>query len=283
MISCTQRAIGRRWRPRPYTKLPLVWRALLALIVAVAPLGANAQTQTVRDDFSTRAWGNNDGSANWVGDWIEVDGSSVGPTNGNVWITGGGELRLEDRPNTGGQPSAAREVDLTGAVAATLSFDWRTTGGVDASDAVVVEVSSNGGASWTVLETFTGIVGSASGSRSYDIAAFAAADTRIRLRVTNLYGGSNESFRLDFVEVLYSVALSGADVSVTQVDTPDPVNVASPLSYTLTVSNERSRRRVRCCGRRYPANRNNVVVGKREPRFVCSGWGHRELCRRGSG
>ena len=206
-------------------------------LVAFVALPANAQPQTVRDDFSTRAWSNNDGSANWAGNWIEIDGSSVGPTNGNVWITGGGELRLEDRPNTGGQPSAAREVDLTGAATATLSFDWRTTGGVDASDSVVAEVSPDGGASWTVLETFTGIVGSSSGSRSYDIAPFASVDTQIRLRVANLYGGSNESFRLDFVEIAYAVALSGADVGVTQADSPDPVNVASPLSYTLTVSN----------------------------------------------
>ena len=237
MISCTPRATGRRVRPTPLTKSCSYRPRWLIVLTAFVALGANAQTQTVRDDFSTRAWNNNDGSVNWVGDWIEVDGSSIGPTNGNVWITGGGELRLEDRPNTGGQPSAAREVDLTGAVAATFSFDWRTTSGVDASDAIVAEVSSNGGASWTVLETFTGIVGSASGSRSYDIAAFASASTRVRLRVTNLYGGSNESFRLDFAEVAYTVALSGADVSVTQVDTPDPVNVASPLSYALTVTN----------------------------------------------
>ena len=236
MISWTLRAIGRRGRPRPHAKLPFAWCCPLLLAAALVP-PASGQTLTVRDDFSTRVWNNNDGSTNWVGNWIEVDGASIGPTNGNVWITGGGELRLEDRPNTGGQPSAAREVDLTGAVAATLSFDWRTTGGVDASDAVVAEVSPDGGASWTVLETFTGIVGSSSGSRSYDIAAFASVDTQVRLRVTNLYGGSNESFRLDFVEVAYSVALTGADVRISQVDTPDPVNVASPLSYTLTVLN----------------------------------------------
>ena len=208
-----------------------------AIVCAVAVLPAAAQAATVRDDFSTRAWNNNDGSDNWSGDWIEVDGNSPGPTSGNVWITNGGELRLEDRPNTGGQPSAAREVNLLGATTATLNFDWRTTSGVDASDSVILEVSPNGGGSWTTLENFTGLVGSNSGSRSIDISAFASANTRIRFRVANLYGGGNETFRLDFVEIDYQIVLSGTDLSITQTDSPDPVNVASGLSYTLTAAN----------------------------------------------
>ena len=210
---------------------------LAAIVCAIAILPAAGQAATVRDDFSTRAWSNNDGSDNWSGNWIEVDGSSLGPTSGNVWITNGGELRLEDRPNTGGQPSAAREVNLTGATTATLNFDWRTTGGVDASDSVILEVSANGGGSWSTLENFTGLVGSNSGSRSIDISSFASANTRIRFRVANLYGGPNESFRLDFVEIDYQVILTGTDLSLTQTDNPDPVNVANGLGYTLTATN----------------------------------------------
>lgn len=208
----------------------------VALCCALFLLPAFALAQTVRDDFSSRTWSNNDGSANWSGDWIEVDAQSAGPTNGNVWITNGGELRLEDRPDTGGQPSAAREVNIAGATSATLAFDWRTTIGVDASDSVIAEVSANGGATWTTLENFTGLVGSNSGSRSYDIQAFASANTQVRIRVNNLYGGIRESFRLDFVQIDYQVLLSGTDLSISQSDTPDPVNVGANMSYTLTVS-----------------------------------------------
>ena len=208
--------------------------ALACLITCLPALGSAA---TVRDNFSTRAWSNNDGTDNWSADWIEIDPNSTGPFNGNVWITNGGELRLEDQPNTGGQPSAAREVNLLGAASASLNFNWRTTGGVDFSDSVVLEISSNGGSSWTPLENFTGLVGSNSGSRSFDILAYASANTRIRFRVNNLYGGGNESFRLDFVEVDYQIVLSGTDLSITQTDTPDPVNVASNMSYTLLASN----------------------------------------------
>lgn len=240
MISCfskdasTSPAAGAPGRP-PRRSCPA--GAWLALLLAVGSTPSFAQTQTVRDDFSARVWSNDDGSVNWTGDWIEVDGAGIGPTNGNVWISTGGELRLEDRPNTGGQPSAAREANLAGATSAAFRFDWRTTSGVDTSDALTVEVSSNGGASWSTLEVFTGLSGANSGSRNYDITAFASANTRVRFRVSNLYGGSNESFRLDFVEIGYTIVTSGTDLRVSQSDTPDPVNVASPLSYTLNVSN----------------------------------------------
>lgn len=193
---------------------------------------------TVRDDFVNRVYSNNDGTVNWNGDWVEVDGNGGGPTGGNVWITGGSdELRLEDRFDTGGTPSATREANLAGATVATLNFDWRTTSGVDASDEVVVEISANGGGTWTVLETFTNLVGANSGSRSYNILPYVAANTQVRFRVTNLYGGTQETFRLSYVEIDYTIVLTGTELSVTQTDTPDPVNVVNPLSYTLTVNN----------------------------------------------
>ncbi len=211
--------------------------ALLAC--ACISWAATVNAATVRDDFSSQSWDNNDGTANWSGDWIEVDGSSTppSPSNGNVWITSAGELRLEDRPNTGGDPGVAREVNLAGATSAVLSFDWRTTGGVDPADSVVVEVSTNGGASWNLLQDFTGLDGINSGSASYDISAFAASNTQIRIRVNNLYGGANETFRLDYIEIDYQVVLSGTDLSVSQTDTPDPVNVASSLAYSMIVRN----------------------------------------------
>lgn len=198
---------------------------------------APADAATVRDDFSSRSWSNNDGTANWSGSWIEVDANATGPTSGNAWITSGGELRLEDRPNTGGDPSVAREVNLAGATSAILRFDWRTTSGVDPADSVVLEVSSNGGSTWTTLENFTGLDGVNSGSRAIDISSYAAVDTQVRFRVNNLYGGSGETFRLAYVEIDYTVVLSGTELSISQTDSPDPVNVGNNLSYSITVTN----------------------------------------------
>jgi uncharacterized repeat protein (TIGR01451 family) len=208
-----------------------------AVLFALVAWSSASHAATVRDDFSSRTWSNNDGTVNWNGDWIEVDGNSPppSPTSGNVFIDTSGRLDLDDQPNTGGEPSVAREVNLSGAVSATLSFDWATTSGVDNNDSVVVEVSSNGGLSWTTLENFNGISGSNSGSRTYNILAFASANTQIRFRVNQRYNGGNESFLVDYVEIDF--ASTGTELSVTQTDTPDPVNVVSSLAYSLTVAN----------------------------------------------
>jgi hypothetical protein len=65
-------------------------------------------------------------------------------------------------------------------------------------------VSGDGGNSYQVLETFTGISGATGGERKYDISGFISADTRIRFRVTSYYGGYYEHFVLDYVQVEYT-------------------------------------------------------------------------------
>ncbi len=209
--------------------------ALLCVLFA----WSSASAETVRDNFEDREWDNNDGTVNWSGDWIEVDGDEPPPSprDGNVRIRGGGELELDDRPDTGGEPSVARQANLAGATVATLRFDYETRNNLETSDSVVVEISPDGGTSWTTLEDFTGIVDEDSGSRAYNIAAYATATTQVRIRVNNGYGGGGERFRLEYIEIDYQVALTGTNLSITQTDTPDPVNVASNMSYTLSVAN----------------------------------------------
>lgn len=157
---------------------------------------------TVRDEFHQVSFGNNDGPDDWTADWIENDPEKggAGPSAGQVQVAGGA-LRLDDQPDTGGFPSAQREVDLAGAVSATFSFDYHTTSGVDTSDVVQVKVSADGGANWTVLDTITGIKGSSSGSRSYDITAYVSSQTRVKFRILSYYGAGDEFFFADNVEI----------------------------------------------------------------------------------
>lgn len=199
----------------------------------------SASAETVRDDFEVREWDNNDGTVNWSGDWIEVDGNSTPPSprNGSARITNGGQLRLDDDPDTGEDTGVARQANLAGATVATLSFQWRTSNQIESNDSVVVEVSPNGGATWTTLRNFTGLDGGESGTDSYNIAPYATATTQVRIRVNDFYGGNNEYFYVEFIEIDYQVALTGTNLSISQSDTPDPVNVASNMSYTLSVAN----------------------------------------------
>ena len=87
---------------------------------------------------------------------------------------------------------------------ATLSFDWKARDRIDTSDTAVVEISDdpsdpNG---WTVLKTFTGITGTATGWESFDITGFISDKTTVRFRITKYYGGSSEYFKIDNVKVV---------------------------------------------------------------------------------
>ncbi len=172
---------------------------------------------TFADNFTTAAYNNNDGSDNFAGDWIETnDLGGGGATGGDILITGG-ELSIDNDSDStpfNNQPSIEREIDLTDSawVAVNLSFDYRTTAGIDDSDALVLEISDDGGSTWEFLENFTGAdYINDSGSRSYDITEFIAADTRIRFRVHAFYAGTNETFFVDNFEVRATTTANGPD------------------------------------------------------------------------
>ncbi|MCU1347407.1 MAG: hypothetical protein JWO56_437, partial [Acidobacteria bacterium] len=63
---------------------------------------------------------------------------------------------------------------------------------VEATDQMRVEVSANGGGSWTTLETFTGAF--AASSRSYNITTSIASNTRIRFIQVGGYTGTDQFF-----------------------------------------------------------------------------------------
>ncbi len=156
-----------------------------------------------KDNFSQRSFDNNNGNVMWAGPWTEVDKANQGgqgtqdPLTGNVTISGSYELWLDDNPDTGAQPLVSRRADLTGATSATLSFNWKTACGVDPDDKVVVEVSSNGGASYKVLRAFTGFQGCNNGIPVFNINGYISDQTRVRFRVVSGYGEAKEVFKVD--------------------------------------------------------------------------------------
>jgi hypothetical protein len=150
-----------------------------------------------QDDFDADSFLNDDGSLSWSGGWIESDHSGgAGPTAGNAQISGG-KLRLDHNTSPPVPSSLARQANLGSWLGAVLEFDWEVVGGLETNDAVEVEISSNGGSSWTILERFSGFNNPTGGSRSYDVTAYAASNTQIRFRVANELRGSDEQFRVD--------------------------------------------------------------------------------------
>lgn len=167
----------------------------------------NGTGNSVLDTFATNSYSRNDGNASWSGSWTESDGGGGGATGGAIRVIGG-ELRLQD--GVSGTPSIYRQVDLLGTpglnlTTAYLTFDYRTSNNLENSDEIRVEVSGNGGASWTILEEYSN---DSSGSERFNITPFIANNTRIRFTLVSGYTG-DEYFYVDNVQITDGPALAG--------------------------------------------------------------------------
>lgn len=152
----------------------------------------------VLDTFSSQSYSNNDGNTNWADSWVET-GDDGSPSTGEVYVdTGNNELFYSS--GTPANASVDRGVTLpTGDSCATLSFDLNGDSDLDPSgDELVVEMSANGGTSYTVLDTFYD--DGDDGAYSYPISAYATANTRVRFRTLGAIE-SNEDWAVDDVQV----------------------------------------------------------------------------------
>ena len=149
-------------------------------------VGPLCPAQSVGDNFPRISYAQNSGSQNWSGDWQEI-GESDGPSSGQARVnssncSGGQCLRI-------GEPSgvvswtgrgASRQVDLSVATSATLTFNYRT-GYATGALRVDLQVSDDGGSTWDTLQSY--VVNSTSFTavpQSFDITAYIASDTQIR-------------------------------------------------------------------------------------------------------
>lgn len=159
----------------------------------------NATGNNVLDQFGTNAYTNNNGNNNWSTNWVENDGGGGGATGGAILVAGG-QLRVSD--GVAGTPDIYREADLLGTPGlnmgmAFLTFNYGTSNNLEGGDQISVQISNNGGGSYTTLETFSD---DSTGNRSYDITAFIANNTRVRFLVA---GGlsAGEYFFFDNVQI----------------------------------------------------------------------------------
>ncbi|MEM8932102.1 MAG: hypothetical protein AAGE94_13060, partial [Acidobacteriota bacterium] len=173
---------------------------------------------TWADDFSGGTYGEDDGTQSFTTSWTESQETGVnavaGPGGGLLRVTGG-RLNIRDLgdfgPDTGREPGIERELDLTGYVAARMSFDYTVSNNnIEDDDALAIEMSSDGGTTWTVIDDFSGEETTYSGTMSYDISEFISSQTRVRFRVENLFAGSAEDVFIDNFEIRAQTATPAA-------------------------------------------------------------------------
>jgi len=178
--------------------------------------------ETVRDEFGTQAWDNNDGSANWAGAWVEIDPyGATGPDDGAIAIRG---ERLNLWWAWVDAERIERTVNLSAATSATLTYDWETDGLTDLM-AVGVRVSTDG-SNWTTLAEYGG---TQSGSASVSLDSYLSANTIIRFEGLYEDWGAGQDAYFDNVQVSYSQQSGPATSSG---GSPSDLVVASD-GYTL--------------------------------------------------
>jgi len=184
--------------------------------------GSGSSCETVKDNFSSLSYNNNDGTQNWSNSWQEV-GESDGVSAGKARIrsdlcTYGYCLRLgtplEEAPSSYTNRGVSRQVDLSSYTSASLSFNYFQAV-ASGSSTVELSISNNGGTSWTLLETYSITASNYySNTESFDITPYISANTQIRL----LGSGSSSSITgmyIDNIQIESCSAAGGGDTPAT--------------------------------------------------------------------
>ncbi|WP_424630070.1 DUF5801 repeats-in-toxin domain-containing protein [Bradyrhizobium sp. SYSU BS000235] len=190
----------------------------------------------VSDNFSSSKY---NGGSGWSGSWAESDdggGSNGGVSSGDIRITGNsGNERLrfgdnDDDNNSGGAASISRDVDLTGATSAKLTFSV-VQDGADSGEDLIIEAWN--GATWQEIGR---VLGSASnGTTNFDIdltAAQIGPDSSVRFRMeTGLE--EDEFYYIDNVNIAYTKVTTSVDHVGSFTENGDAISIA-PAGPTIT-------------------------------------------------
>jgi len=216
--------------------LPDLGLSLRSSFAAAADISLTASPPsplTYADGFESGTYSGNAGTATWSTDWIEV-GDDGATTTGAIRVrsisteahSGTYSLRLAELSNNG--PSLEREADLSGFVYPTLSLWWRLDGAIGAGDNFYLDVSPDGGGSWTTLVTWN-TASATYQQQTVDLYPYRAANTRIRFRA-DADADSTDYFRVD--DVVISDALQ-LDV----IPSSDAVAACGLITYTIILTN----------------------------------------------
>ena len=144
--------------------------------------------ETVRDEFTSNSYSGNNGTSAWSSDWMVSGGSDSVPSGyiqvaQNSACAGGAGYCLRLAPMLPAGASISRQADLSGTVSVWLSFYRNNLLNLYKGPSIAqvqLQVSQDGGASWTTLETYSSKRNTGAATDSFDISAYASANTQIR-------------------------------------------------------------------------------------------------------
>ncbi|MBK8064367.1 MAG: DUF4347 domain-containing protein [Betaproteobacteria bacterium] len=189
---------------RPFAD-PDVLASFSGLLAAPVVDLNSPSTFVVSDSFATQSY---TGGSNWATGWLEFDGAPSGggnsdnsPTGANVRLVaasdGGYEARLvghSDAP----RDYLQRTVSLLPYTSASLSFTYRMQG-IEADDVLTVNVSKDGGSTFTTVATLTNTL--ANTTRTIDLSGFIGDQVVIRFGSSSGFLEANDMFFFDNVAI----------------------------------------------------------------------------------
>ena len=164
-------------------------------------------TYTVRDDFNSVSFSNNDGTASWKTGWQEISEPGDGADSGDIQVIGGtghgmSTNALWFQAKTDGT-EVLREVDLGSASSATLSFQYKRIDGNSTTSTVAVEIHD--GTTWNRIHTFDlSATDSSVQSFSQDVSAYTNLNSKLRFLVVGNEGSNDVRFLVDDVQIEYA-------------------------------------------------------------------------------
>ncbi|EMI15277.1 Cadherin domain protein [Rhodopirellula maiorica SM1] len=185
----------------------------------------SSTSETFLDTFSSVSYSNNDGSLSWSTDWIENDAGGGGASGGKYFVSGG----LLNVGESNSDKYIYREANLSSANTATFSFDL-VTNNLGGGGAILAQISSNGGSTWTTLLAVNS--GTATGTKSFDISAYIASNTQIRFYDSN---GGGKEILVDNVQITDTRALSGGTTAFSS-ETDTASIVVNPVADTPSIT-----------------------------------------------
>jgi len=188
-------------------------------------------TETVKDQFSSTSYSNNNGTQSWSTSWSETDAGGGGASGGDIRVNSS-QLRI-DTISVG--DAISRGVNLSGASSATLSFAY--TNSMSSGSSVAVRISTDGGASYQTLSsgTFSSASHTGSGTASFDISSYMSANTKVQFVVTGISGSGGDRLFVDNVQVSYN-ANSAPTITSNSGGTTASINVAENTTTVTTVA-----------------------------------------------
>lgn len=196
------------------------WISADAPMVSTAAPGMDAAL----DNFISVSYSGSNGTVPWGSNWTE-SGETTSTTGGYMrvvsssYCSGGSGYCLRFDPYVSGR-YIHRKLNMEGAASASLSF-YRNNRLSSDNGAVALEISSDGGSTWTMLRTYSRTNYLGSGTDTFDIAAYASANTVIRFRVLSTQTGLYYTY-FDDIQIQY--ARASAFVSATKADQLSSLN-----------------------------------------------------------